>query len=98
MHRPFLAAAAAACLAATASAQYPAPEFTLPWTGHEVNVYPKGIEIWDASSGDLDADGRVDFAAVSWYPNPELSLVFGDGRGGFLPPIKHPIRLGSLGV
>jgi hypothetical protein len=81
-----------------ATAQYYEPEFQVPWIGYEVNVYPKGIEIWDVAGGDFDLDGNPDFAAVSWYPNPELSIVFGDGRGGYLPPIKYPIVLGSLGV
>lgn len=85
-------------LAGGLSAQYQEPEYFAPWVGYEVNVYPRGIEIWDATQGDFDGDGKIDFAAVSWYPNPDLSVVYGDGRGGYLAPARYPLRSGSLGV
>ncbi len=82
----------------TLPAQFYEPEFDVPWLGYDINVYPKAIEIWDVAQGDFDADGTPDLAAVSWYPNPELSVLFGDGGGGFFPPQRYPLALGSLGV
>ena len=40
--------ALAALCGAALPAQFYEPEFELPWLGFDVNVYPKGIEIWDA--------------------------------------------------
>lgn len=45
-------------LAAAATAQYQEPEFAAPWIGYEINVYPRGIEIWDSAQGDFDRDGH----------------------------------------
>lgn len=87
-----------ALLAALAPAQYREPEVAAPWVGYDINVYPKGIEIWDAVGADFDGDGVPDLAAVSWHPNPELSILFGDGRGGYFEPVRLPLSLGSLGV
>jgi hypothetical protein len=48
------------------------PSSPTPWIGYEINVYPRGIEIWDSAQGDFDRDGHLDLAAVSWSPNPEF--------------------------
>lgn len=93
---PLLLPFAAALLAAPAAGQYRDPEFRVPWIGYDVSVYPNGIETWASVLGDVNRDGALDLVATSWYANPTLSVLLGDGRGGFLPPTMLPIPLGSL--
>jgi hypothetical protein len=96
--RSLFVAIATSALGVSVGAQYREPEFVAPWIGYEINVYPRGIEIWDATQGDFDGDGNVDLAASSWYPNPDMTVLYGDGHGGYLPPVRYPLLLGSLGI
>ena len=83
-------------LAVPALAQFHDPEFDVPWVGYDVAVYPNGLETWASATGDVNGDGALDLVATSWHANPRLSVLLGDGRGGFLPPTMTAIPLGSL--
>jgi hypothetical protein len=68
------------CLSSTCTANHctTPPLFSLP-TQHPVQMQPSDIAV-----GDLDGDGNVDIA-VSNAGSSSISLMYGDGTGGFTP-------------
>ncbi len=54
--------------------------------------YPLGFWPGDLTVGDFNRDGRPDIAVISQvtsYGSGELSLLIGDGQGGFKPPALY---------
>ena len=81
-----------------AAAQFHAPDFEVPWVGYETNAYPNGLSPQDAVLEDLNGDGHLDLAVVSWPTNAQLSILFGDGTGAFATPVVHDLPDGSKGL
>jgi hypothetical protein len=61
--------------------------------------YPQGGYPWESVVVDLNGDAFPDLATVSWPAlNPRLSVLLGDGRGGFAPPVLYPLLDASHGI
>ena len=56
------------------------------WTScpHRQPPFPAGDKPNDLASGDFNRDGRVDLAIAN-HEKPHLTVLLGDGRGGFRP-------------
>lgn len=74
----------------------PGAIFRAPWMGYDTATYPQGL--WPRASdvADFNRDGVPDLAAVSWGGTPYLSILLGDGNGGFRPPVLYPLDLESM--
>lgn len=72
--------------------------FDAPWMGYDTSVYPEGINPWDSRVADFNGDGVPDLATVSWQGTAFLSVLSGDGAGGYVPPVTYPMTYESLGV
>jgi hypothetical protein len=72
------------------------PPFDVPWVGYDTSVYPQGYLPWAARTADFNRDGRMDLAVCSWYSNSRLTILLGDGEGGFAPPVYYTLPMGAL--
>jgi len=71
-------------------------EFDAPWLGYDTSVYPNGHQPNASQVADFDGDGALDLAVSSWAANPELTILLGDGHGGFAPPVSYALVLGGF--
>jgi hypothetical protein len=85
-HLLLLAAVFAGALAAAAHGQLQPPPVVAPWIGYPTNFYPKGLYPTDGQLVDLDGDGHEDLVSVGAATTAQLSILFGDGFGGFGAP------------
>ncbi len=69
--------------------------FDVPWIGYDTAVYPEGIFPVASHSADFNSDGIPDLVTVSFGGTPWLSVLFGDGDGGYLPPTTYPLLIES---
>ncbi|MBL1217223.1 MAG: VCBS repeat-containing protein [Planctomycetes bacterium] len=72
-----------------ASGQLNPPLFDVPWIGYDTGVYPQGIGPYGARVADFNKDQVPDLATTSWGGTAHLSILFGDGVGGYLPPVFY---------
>jgi len=79
-----------------ASAQVRPVPFDVPWIAYETAVYPDGIYPFASRIADFNGDGVPDLATVSWSGTPDLSILLGDGAGGYRPYTAYPIFDESL--
>ncbi|MDX6610920.1 MAG: hypothetical protein QOD75_106, partial [Blastocatellia bacterium] len=56
-----------------------------------VGAYPRAVGI-----GDINVDGKLDLVVVGGYANGWVSLLLGDGSGGFGPAFNQPTGNGAL--
>lgn len=70
--------------------------FDAPWIGYDTSVYPNGYVSWASRSGDFNQDGTPDLAIASWPANSLLTILFGDGKGGYADPVAYSLPLGAL--
>ena len=56
--------------------------------------YPAGPHPLDIAVGDFNRDGRPD-AAIANHETSDITVLLGDGRGGFAPAIGSPVFSGS---
>ncbi len=70
--------------------------FEAPWMGYETAVYPEGIDPWSSRVADFNGDGVPDLATCAFNGTPWMSILFGDGAGGYEAPETYPIFLESL--
>ena len=89
---PLRAALAAWSCAALASA---AQDVRAPWIAYPTSFYPAGLSPQDGVLADLDGDGHLDVAVVTAGVNPRLSVLLGDGIGGFEPAIQQTPSVGG---
>ncbi|TAH39482.1 MAG: VCBS repeat-containing protein [Planctomycetota bacterium] len=68
--------------------------FDAPWIGYDIARYPDGLS-WASRTADFNGDGAPDLAAVGYDYNPSLSILLGDGAGGYLPPAQYALVLGA---
>lgn len=87
---------AATLLACSAHGQVRPVPFDVPWVGYETAVYPEGIYPFAARTADFNGDGVPDLATVSWSGTAHLSILLGDGEGGYRPFFTYPIGGESL--
>jgi hypothetical protein len=80
----------------TGSAEAGVVPFDVPWIGYDTAVYPEGIFPLSSQSADLNADGVPDLATVSVGGTAWLSVLLGDGGGGYLPPTTYPLIIESM--
>ena len=71
-------------------------EFEVPWIGYDTGVYPEGYLPTAMRTADFNSDGVADLAVCSYRSNSRLSILFGDGHGGFLTPVMYEIPLGAM--
>jgi hypothetical protein len=69
--------------------------FEVPWIGYDTAIYPEGIFPFSSQSADFDGDGAPDLATVSVGGTAFLSVLIGDGEGGYLPPVTTPLVIES---
>jgi len=55
----------------------------------EAAGYPAGSSPTDVAIGDLNSDGAPDVVVGNWGNAPGISVLLGDGAGGFLPPVHY---------
>lgn len=60
-------------------------------------VFPAGLYPSGWAQGDLDGDGRMDLLVTN-NGSHDLSVLLGDGRGGFAPPVSFPTGQYPRGV
>jgi hypothetical protein len=73
--------------------------FASPWIGYDTAIWPDGLYPYDAEMGDFNGDGTTDLATVSFLVGtPNLSLLFGNGQGGFEPPVVYSMLFESAGI
>ncbi len=73
----------------------PAP-FDVPWVAYETAVYPQGIYPFASRTADFNGDAVPDLATVSWSGTAYLSILLGDGVGGYRPFTTYAIGDESL--
>jgi hypothetical protein len=88
-----LAAAIVGLPPALAAADVP---FDVPWIGYDTAVYPQGIFPVSSQSADLSGDGVPDLATVSIGGSAWMSILIGDGAGGYLAPVTYPLLIESM--
>lgn len=73
--------------------------FDTPWIGYSTASWPEGLYPYDGVTGDFNADGVPDLATVCFLVgSPHFSVLFGDGKGGYLPHVTYEMVLESAGV
>src|SRR5689334_23199814 len=53
--------------------------------------FPAGPHPNDIAAGDFNRDGLLDLAIAN-HETPEVTLLLGDGKGGFAPAARSPVR------
>lgn len=95
--RTAIGAALAAAIALTSSTFADIPDlFDSPWIGYDTAVYPEGLYPVSSQSADFNGDGVPDLATVSFGGTAWLSILFGDGSGGYLAPETYPLLIESI--
>ncbi|MDY7107007.1 MAG: FG-GAP-like repeat-containing protein [Planctomycetota bacterium] len=89
---PFVLAA----LASAGSSGRADVPFDVPWIGYDTAVHPEGLFPVSSRSADFNADGVPDLATVSLGGTAWLSVLPGDGEGGYLPPDTYPLAIESM--
>ena len=82
-------------VAGPALAQGGAVPVDAPWVGYPTSAYPDGLGTSAGLLADLTGDGHLDALTVSWPTNGRLSILAGDGLGGFAPAVVHDLPSGS---
>lgn len=82
-------------LTAGANAQTRSVPFEVPWLSYETAVYPDGIYPAASRVADFDGDDVPDLAVVSFGGTGDLSILRGDGVGGYEPYRAYDLALGS---
>ena len=68
-------------------------QFDSPWIGYDTAVYPEGLWPYASVTADFNGDLVPDLAASAWDGTPWMSVMFGDGNGGFGPPQLYPLTV-----
>ncbi len=83
-----------ALLASTPALAVESP-FDVPWIGYDTSTYPQ-LFPYASQSADFNGDGVPDLACVTIGGNAWLSVLIGDGAGGYLPPQTQPLQIESM--
>ena len=70
--------------------------FDVPWIGYDTAVYPEGIFPVSSQSADFNGDGVPDLATVSLGGTAWMSVLMGDGTGGYAPPETYELLIESM--
>lgn len=79
-------------LSGAAFAQGGASQLDAPWIAFETGAYPGGYEPRSSVMADFNGDSVPDLAVTG----TELSILLGDGEGGFISPQAIPLALVSF--
>ncbi len=70
--------------------------FDVPWIGYDTAAYPEGIFPVSSQSADFNGDGVPDLATVSLGGTAWMSVLMGDGTGGYAPPETYELLIESM--
>ncbi len=93
-----IATAILLAVAGSASSQTRPVPFDVPWISYETAVYPEGLFPAASRVADFNADLVPDLAVVSFSGTGNLSILLGDGDGGYEPFVTYALTLESNDV